>query len=167
MMNTIGNSQRAFDRMNTLERVLDSAFASVQQGQPNAAGMWLPPLDVYETQHAYVIAADLPGVTPDELEIGFEQNTLTLNGTRRPTIQRREKEELRVYTAERASGSFTRSVRLPEYVDGERIDAEFAEGVLTITVPKAQSALPRKISIRATDDSRAARSGSAQASNQG
>ena len=88
------------------------------------------------------------------VEISFEQNTLTLKGTRGPTLQRPENGELRLYTAERVSGDFARSIRLPDYVDGERIEAQYTNGVLTITVPKAESALPRKIAIKSVGESK-------------
>ena len=113
----------------------------------------MPPLDVYETEGAFVVEADLPGVHPENVEISFEQNTLTLRGNRAPTLQAPERGELRAYSVERASGAFGRSVRLPEYVDGNQIEATYNNGVLTVTVPKAQSARPRKIAIKTTTES--------------
>ena len=137
------------DRMLALNRAFDQALGS--EGSPtwgNRAQFWLPVVDVYETDSAFVVEADLPGVHQENVEISFEQNTLTLKGTRAPTLQTPSQGELRVYTAERVSGDFARTIRLPEYVDGDRIEAHYANGVLTITVPKAQSARPRKIAIK-------------------
>ena len=138
-----------FDRMLALNRAFDQALGS--EATPtwgNRSQFWLPVVDVYETDSAFVIEADLPGVHQENVDISFEQNTLTLKGTRAPTLQTPSQGELRVYTAERVSGDFSRSIRLPEYVDGDRIEASYANGVLTITVPKAQSARPRKIAIK-------------------
>jgi HSP20 family protein len=138
-----------FDRMLTMSRAFDQALGS--EGTPtwgNRPQFWLPIVDVYETDSAFVIEADLPGVHQENVDISFEQNTLTLKGTRAPTLRTPEKGELRVYTAERVSGDFARSIRLPEYVDGDRIEASYAHGVLTITVPKAASARPRRIAIQ-------------------
>jgi HSP20 family protein len=146
-----------FDRMLTLSRAFDQALTDRDWTSGSGAGrgqLWLPPVDSYETDNAFVIEADLPGVHQENVEISFEQNVLTLKGTRAPTLQAPEKGELRVYTAERASGAFARSVRLPEYVDGEKIEASYQDGVLTIRVPKAPSALPRKIAIKGSSDSR-------------
>ncbi len=148
-----------FDRMLTLSRALDQVFGSDQPYSPtwgggNRAQLWFPALDAFETENAYVVEMDLPGVHPENVEISFEQNTLTIKGTRAPTLQAPEKGELRVYTAERVSGAFARAVRLPEYVEGDRTEANYAHGVLTITVPKAPSALPRKIAIRGTSETK-------------
>ena len=82
------------------------------------------------------------------VEISFENNTLTIRGTKAPWLQPQENEEVRVYTAERVNGPFERAVRLPEYVEGDKIEASYTQGVLTITVPKAQAARARKIEIK-------------------
>jgi len=115
----------------------------------NTQRSFVPSLDVIERADAYLISAELPGVDPANVEISFENNTLTLRGTKQPSFQPQQNEELRVYTAERLNGSFERAVRLPEYVEGDKIEAAYTNGVLTITVPKAQAARPRKIEIRA------------------
>ena len=114
-----------------------------------AQRFFVPSLDVVERADAYVISAELPGVDPNTVDISFENNTLTLSGTKQPSAVAQEKDELRVYTAERLSGAFERAVRLPEYVEGDKIEAAYTNGVLTITVPKAQAARARKISINA------------------
>ena len=98
--------------------------------------------------HAYVMHAELPGVDASQIDISFEQNVLTIRGTKSSSLDAGMDGELRVYAAERVSGSFERSIRLPEFVDGERISAEFNNGVLTVSVPKAQAAQPRRIEIR-------------------
>src|SRR5512147_2276923 len=115
----------------------------------NAQRSFAPALDVVERADAYLISAELPGVDPSKVEISFENNTLTLRGTKQPWLEPQQNEEFRVYTAERVSGTFERAVRLPEYVEGDKIEAAYANGVLTITVPKAQAARPRRIEIKA------------------
>ena len=146
----------ALDRMYNLSRAFDQAFNSelAWSATGNRPQFWLPVIDAYETERAFVVEADLPGVHPENVEISFEQNTLTIKGTRAPTLQAPEKGELRVFTAERVSGDFARSVRVPEYVDGDKIEAHYNNGVLTVTVPKAPSALPRKIAIKSVGDSK-------------
>ena len=136
------------DRMLTMARAMDDQLG-VASGT-DRRGLWFPALDVYETEGAYVAELDLPGVHPENVDISFEQGTLTIRGTRAPTVKTPEKGELRVFSAERVSGSFIRSVRLPEYVDGEKIEAEYTNGVLAVTIPKAAAARPRKITIRHT-----------------
>ena len=131
-----------FNRMLAFDRELDRLVSR------NGKRFFVPALDVVERADAYTISAELPGVSPSSVEISFENNTLTLRGTKQPSFQAQQNEELRVYTAERLSGTFERAVRLPEYVEGDKIEAAFAHGVLTITVPKAEAARPRKIGIK-------------------
>jgi HSP20 family protein len=131
-----------FNRVLAFDRELDRLV------NWNGKRFFVPALDVVERPDAYMISAELPGVNPEEVEISFEANTLTLRGTKQPALKPQENEELRVYTAERLSGSFERAVRLPEYVEGDKIDATFAHGVLTIVVPKAQAARARKIEVK-------------------
>jgi HSP20 family protein len=135
--------------MPTFNRVL--AFDRELNRLINNGGQrsFVPSLDVVERADAYVISAELPGVDASAVDISFENNTLTLSGTKQPSVVAQEKDELRVYTAERLSGSFERAVRLPEYVEGDKIEASYTNGVLTITVPKAQAARARKIQINA------------------
>jgi HSP20 family protein len=142
MMNTrtLGTS---IDRMLTLNRALDQAFNGV-----GSSRVWVPALDVAERGDAYLVHAELPGVSPDQVDVRFEQNVLTIRGTKPASFDVNSEGEVRVFAAERVHGSFERSVRLPEFVDADRIDASFANGLLTITVPKAQTAQPRKIAIR-------------------
>jgi HSP20 family protein len=133
------------DRMLTLNRALDQAFTAGWTGEPRA---WIPATNLIEKKDAYVFYVELPGVDASQVDVKFEQNVLTIRGAKQSTIGAAGDGEQRVYAAERVAGPFERSVRLPEFVDGERISAEFTNGVLTVTVPKAQAAQPRKIEIR-------------------
>jgi HSP20 family protein len=133
------------DRMITLNRAIDQAFST---GLNGSARVWVPAIDVVEKKDAYVLYAELPGVDASQVDIKFEQNVLTLRGTKASPISAEKDGELRVFASERVSGSFERSLRLPEFVDAERIGADFTNGLLTITVPKAQAAQPRKIEIK-------------------
>jgi HSP20 family protein len=131
-----------FNRVLAFDRELDALV------NWNGQRSFVPALDVVERADAYLISAELPGVDPSAVEISFENNTLTLRGTKQPSLAPQQHEELRVYTAERPSGTFERAVRLPEYVEGDKIEASYSQGVLLITVPKAQAARPRKIEIK-------------------
>ena len=144
-MITTNSLMPTFNRVLAFDRELDRLV------NWNGKRFFVPSLDVVESADAYMISAELPGVDPTSVEISFEANTLTLRGVKQPSLKPQENEELRVYTAERLSGTFERAVRLPEYVEGDKIEASFEQGVLTITVPKAQAARPRKIEIKNAD----------------
>ena len=135
------------DRMWTLNRALDQAL-SAGFGTSRAPQLWVPAMDVAEKADAYLINVELPGVDPSQVEINFEQNVLTIRGTK-PSSFDASNGEYRVYTAERVSGEFERAVRLPDFVDSEHIDASYSHGLLRILVPKAQAAQPRRIEIKA------------------
>jgi HSP20 family protein len=140
------------DRMLTLNQVLDQALSTKWAGD---ARVWVPSIDVVEKKDAYVMYAELPGVDASQVDISFEQNVLTIRGTKISGVDASKDGELRVYAAERVFGTFERSIRLPEFVDGEQISAEFHNGLLTITVPKAQAAQARKVEIRTSSNPQA------------
>jgi HSP20 family protein len=138
------------DRMLTLNRVLDEALSGSMSGTTEARA-WIPALDVVERHDAYLIALEVPGVDPSTIDISFEQNVLTVRGSKPMGFEIAKDAELRVYSSERVVGNFERSVRLPEFVDGEKISAEFNHGVLFLTIPKVQAAQPRKIQIKGVE----------------
>jgi len=134
------------DRMMTLNRALDHAFNSALSANGR---VWVPAVDVVEKKDAYLVYAELPGVDASKVDVSFEQNVLTIRGEK-VTLGGTDS-ELRVYAAERVAGTFERLIRLPEFVDGERINAEFNNGLLTITVPKAKAAQHRKIAVNGVE----------------
>lgn len=107
---------------------------------------WLPPVDIYETDDAFVATADLPGLTKDDLEIDLENNLLTVSGERR-FEKSTEDDKGKFRRVERAYGSFRRSFNLPTTVDASAVKATFADGVLTLEMPKAEVAKARKIQV--------------------
>ncbi|MCC7051987.1 MAG: Hsp20/alpha crystallin family protein [Gemmatimonadaceae bacterium] len=148
-----GNLNTVLDRLMTASQVLDDVAARAPitpaDGRTRTQ-LWMPPVDIYETDGAFILETDLPGVLQEQVDIQFDRNTLTISGTRAATLPSREKNsELRVFSAERLSGNFARSVRLPEHVDVERIEATFDQGVLKVTIPKSTAAMPRKIAVTA------------------
>lgn len=149
-MLTRSSLNSTLDRMVTLNRVLDEALASAWNGSGEGRA-WIPALDVVERADAYLIAVEVPGVDPAAIDVSFEQNVLTIRGSKPMGFGVGKDEELRVYSAERATGNFERSVRLPEFVDGDHISAEHLHGVLFLTIPKMKTAQPRRIEIKAGD----------------
>jgi HSP20 family protein len=112
-------------------------------GRPATA--FSPAIEVKETNDAFVLKADLPGVAEPDLDIAVHNNVLTVSGSRQAE-ERREGESYALY--ERQFGSFSRSFSLPDMADGERIEAKLDAGVLTLTIGKKAEAKPRKIAVK-------------------
>jgi HSP20 family protein len=111
----------------------------------NGAPRFTPAVDVFEEQDALVLAAELPGLKAADVKVDVEKNVLTLSGERKL-----EKEEAKkgYHRLERSYGAFSRSFVLPDSVDGEKIEAALADGILTIRVPKRPQSQPRKIEVK-------------------
>ena len=132
---------------NEMNRLFSTFFDTpAGGGNGGAQGLrrWVPAMDLVETDDHFVLRADLPGLGPDDVNIEVEDNVLTLSGERK---EERETEREGFYRVERASGSFRRSLTLPEGVDLEDIAASFDKGVLEIRIPKPEERKPRKVSI--------------------
>ena len=128
-----------------LNALLDDAFSG-WPGNGVATSAWVPAVDVFEDKESLKIVAELPGLKPEDVKITMENNTLTLRGEKKQIAE--EKNE-RVHRYERSYGSFERSFALPNTVDAEKVAAAFENGVLTVTLPKAEKAKPREIAVAA------------------
>jgi HSP20 family protein len=111
---------------------------------PWVSGRGQPAVNVWETDDAVVAELEVPGVKGDQIDVAVVGNELTLK-IQRPDNQ---PEEVTFHRRERPSGPLTRVLRLPVPVDADRVTAELREGVLTVTLPKAESAMPRKIDVK-------------------
>ena len=109
---------------------------------------WVPPVNVAETPDSILVTAELPGVSPDDVEIQVEENVLTIRGEKHEERQAEDAEH-HMHISERIMGSFSRSFTLPRKADVERIAAEFGDGVLKVDVPKAPETRARRIEVRA------------------
>lgn len=107
--------------------------------------VWAPRMDVEETDDAYIIHADLPGIDKKNLHISLQDNVLTIKGERK---YEEKKETKNHFQLERAYGNFYRTITLPEKVKEEEIKAKYKDGVLTITLPKSEEAKPKMIEIQ-------------------
>jgi HSP20 family protein len=135
-----------FDRL--FEDFFGDYGAPATRGEGEAAAPAISPnLDIAETDKAYEIAVELPGVEEKDLDVSVSEGVLAIKGEKRSESEEKEKNFHRV---ERSYGSFERRLTLPAEVDAEKIDANFANGVLTVTIPKAEGAKEtvRKISIK-------------------
>jgi HSP20 family protein len=127
-----------FDPFRELDRL-------TQQGWPSAPAVM--PIDAYRHGDRVLVVFDLPGVDPSSIDLTVEQNVLTARAER--TWQPAEGDE--VIVSERPQGNFTRQLFLGESLDGERIEANYEHGVLTVTIPVAEQAKPRKVEIASGD----------------
>jgi HSP20 family protein len=113
-------------------------------GNGAALRRWTPAMDLVETEHDFVLRADLPGLTQADVNIELDDNVLTISGERKVEHEDRK---AGYYRVERSFGSFRRSLGLPEGVEPESVKATFANGVLEVTVPKPEERKPRKVQI--------------------
>jgi HSP20 family protein len=107
-------------------------------------GMWAPPVDIYETDDAFMLKAELPGFTRDDVSIEVQENRLIIRGERKHETEAKEEQ---YHRRERAYGRFERAFWLPATVDTEQIRASFKDGVLELRLPKSEKAKPKQIPI--------------------
>jgi HSP20 family protein len=129
-----------------MNRLFSSFFDTPAGG--NGPRRWIPAMDLVETEEHFILRADLPGLTESDVDLSLEQNVLTLSGERK-TEQEEQREGY--YRVERATGAFSRSLTLPEGVDGDAISATFDKGVLEVRIPKPAARKPRKLQIQVGD----------------
>ena len=105
-----------------------------------------PPVNVYDTEQAYVVEALLPGVEGKDIDLSITRSSLTVKGERQAD---EPGEKAACHRQERRVGSFVRSIELPEKVDADKASASYEHGVLTVTLPKAPEAKPKQITVKA------------------
>ena len=131
--------------MNRLFSNFFDAPAAGKGGNGNAGTRrWIPAMDLVETQDSFVLKADLPGMSEGDVNIELENNVLTISGERKTE---HEEQHEGYYRLERATGSFSRALSLPEGIDADAVTAAFADGVLTVRIPKPAEAKPRRVQI--------------------
>ena len=135
--------QELFRSHNRLDQLVDSFFGDSWSAVASSA--WTPQVDVEETPEAFKFRADLPGLTRKDITISVENNRLTIRGERKKET---DEKSARLHRVERVYGSFSRSFRLPATVLADKVEASYREGVLEITVPKADEVKPREIEIK-------------------
>ena len=135
------------DRWSSLRDDLNSLFelpfwsSFARQGQ--LFGGWSPALDLYQDKDNVVAVVELPGMKKEDIDISLRDGTLTISGERKSQTSNGEKAE----RTERYIGRFRRSVTLPTRVDADKISASYRDGILTVTLPKAEEAKPRQIQV--------------------
>ncbi len=132
---------------NEMNRFLANTLRATQSLAQESGGWngpaWTPPLDVWETEDQFVVEAALPGVSPDNVDISLTNNMLTIQGEIQPAQPQGQ-----FHLRERQYGRFYRSLQLPVPVNSDQIEASYDSGMLTLHLPKAEEAKPKRISVR-------------------
>ncbi|RKS73833.1 HSP20 family protein [Motilibacter peucedani] len=128
-----------FDPFRDIDRLTERLFASVGEAQQAMRAM---PVDLYRSGDHFVLRCDLPGVDPGSIDVGVDGRMLTIRGQRSEASN-----DVEWLTQERATGTFARQLTLGPGVDLERIEATYTDGVLTLTLPVAEAAKPRRIEV--------------------
>jgi len=132
-----------FEELERMRRQMDWLSSGLSRNllDEPAAGVF-PPMNVTEDKDGYYVRAELPGLKADELEISVTHDTLSIAGERKIAA---EDEKAQYHRSEREGGKFSRIVSLPAQIDADKVEARCADGILTVTLPKAEKAKPRQI----------------------
>jgi HSP20 family protein len=136
-----------FGRLSSLRDEIDRLFEAPLAALTAPAQLlsgWTPALDVFENKDNLVVKAELPGMKKEDIEVSFQDGALSISGERKG---QENYEEAEVYRSERFVGRFQRTVSLPTAVNGDKIKAQYNDGVLTITLPKTEEAKPKQINV--------------------
>lgn len=137
-----------FREMITLRSAVDRLFDSAFNGESDwAQSSWGVALDVTENENEYTVKATVPGVNPDDIDITFNNGMLTIKGEVKAN---EEKQGERYHMRERRYGSFSRSIALPTSINPDSIQASYDAGILTLHLPKAEEAKPKRIQIQSS-----------------
>ncbi len=138
-----------FQELHELSETFDRFFNRFWSDQPWSSPQWVGdylPLDIVETDENYLVKASIPGLNPDDLEITFSNNVLTIKGEVKPDWK---VDQPCYHLKERWHGPFQRSLTLPENIVADDIQANYEAGVLTVVLPKSAEARPKRIQIQA------------------
>jgi HSP20 family protein len=134
--------------LNTLQRELYPEVNRLNEDDASVAtASWAPSVDISEDDKAFTLHADIPGVDPKDIEISMEKGVLTIRGERKSENVEEDKEKS-YRRVERMTGSFYRRFTLPDSADADRIEAKSEHGVVTITIPKQEVAVSRRIEVK-------------------
>ncbi len=134
-------------KMRRFGRFFDEFFGERDQDGEVVERVWMPRVDIVEAEHDFRLVADLPGMKKEDVNIVLEEGVLTISGERPETELGKDES---CHLGERAHGKFSRRFTVRDTIDVEKISAEFNNGVLTVRLPKAEVAKPKKIEIKAS-----------------
>jgi len=131
-----------------IQREMNKMFDGVFRGtgdEDYSFSSWTPAVDITEHDDEYLVKVELPGVNKDEVKLTLENNILTIRGEKK---QEKETKKENYHRVERSYGSFQRSFTLPAAVKSDKIDASYKDGILTVSLPKAEEAKPKQIEVK-------------------
>jgi HSP20 family protein len=128
-----------------MNRMFNNFFRSDARDGDLELSAWTPAVDIAEHDNEYIVKVELPGVSKEDVKITLESNILTVHGEKKHEKETKEEDYHRV---ERSFGSFQRSFTLPTTVKSDKIDAVYKDGILTVSLPKAEEAKPKQIEVK-------------------
>jgi len=138
-----------FNQLSTLRdemnRLFDVSLPGFGGREDRLLGVWNPPLDVFQDKDHVFVKTELPGMKKEDIQISLHENTLTVSGERKHDQEIREGDS---YRSERFFGRFHRSVTLPVTVQTDNVKAQYKDGILTVTLSKAEEAKPKQIEVQ-------------------
>jgi len=132
------------DLRDEIDRLFEAPLSQIAQSS-RLLGVWTPALDVYEDKDNLVVRVELPGMKKEEIDLSLHDGCLSISGERKTETGH---EGAEVYRSERFQGRFQRTVTLPTAVAEEKVTAQYKDGVLTVTLPKAEEAKPKHIDVK-------------------
>jgi HSP20 family protein len=130
-----------WNEMDRLRREMNSLFTGYDRA---SASTTYPLVNVYDDKDAVIVTAELPGMAKEQVQITYADGSLTLSGNLEPLSSTKK---MTIVRQERSAGAFEKSLRIPTKIDQEKINASFSNGILTVTLPKAEEAKPKTIHI--------------------
>jgi HSP20 family protein len=137
----------SFGRLSNLRDEIDRLFEaplSEWVHTPSVFGGWTPAIDLVENKESVVVRAELPGMKKEDIEVTLHEGTLNIAGERK---SEKKFEEAGLYRSERFFGRFQRAIAIPAAVAGDKVKADYKDGILTITLPKTEEAKPKQIDV--------------------
>jgi HSP20 family protein len=134
--------QEMLNLRRTVDRLFDNVTPDHEWAQPT---LWGLAVDMVENKDDFVVKASVPGINPDDLDISYSDDTLTIKGEIK---QDKEVKEDQYHLRERRYGAFMRTITLPNKIKGDAIEASYQNGVVTLRLPKAEEVKPKRIAIK-------------------
>jgi len=131
------------DLRDEIDRLFDAPLAELARTSQILSG-WTPAMDLYEDKDNLYLRAELPGMRKEDIDLSLHEGSLSISGERKPDESFKDAE---VYRAERFFGRFQRTITLPAPVAVDKVKAQYKDGVLTVTLPKAEEAKPKQIDV--------------------